>query len=550
MYTLRGARGLPESESPVYGLNKANYNRLCQPRSGAGMAGRQMQSSYVTFRGAAQYLCANWGAFGTNWRRWMRSQSDEASSSLISYGTIIAAVLVTALVQTLSASFLDERTQFLIYVPAVLTAAFLGGFRLGAMVTLLSLATTLDSLGETEGNDLRLLFNGLAFSIVALGLSVFGDKMHRARRETRKHNQDLTSILEIMPGAMVVLDDAGTLQKFNRAAEQLFGYSAGEVIGRRAEKLIENWQVRPCPAPADAFGSPALRYRGHGLRKDGSSFPIELVLGEWRSGSRLYFVGLAVDLTERQHTDARLAALQGELIHASRLSLMGTMASAMAHELNQPLSAITNYIKGLKHTVAREEEEEPPRFTAILDKTADQALRAGQIIGRLRTLVARGESERRLETIGRLIEETSTLALPGTREHGVEMTFTHEAEGEQVLVDRIQIQQVLLNLIRNATEAMTQSERRVLAVSATLTGDSLTVRVEDTGAGIPADIASRLFTPFVTTKQDGMGIGLSISRTIIEAHGGKMWYEAAPGGGAAFSFTLPRIARDELDYAA
>ena len=217
MYTLRDAQGLPESESPVYGLNKANYNRLCQPRSGAGMAGRQMQSSYVTFRGAAQYLCANWEAVGTNWRRWLRDQSDEASSGLISYGTIIVAVLVTALLQSLAVSFLDERTQFLIYVPAVLTSAFLGGFRLGAMVTLLSLATTLDSLGETEGNDLRLLFSGLAFGIVALGLSVFGDMMHRARRETRKHNQDLTSILEMMPGAMVVLDDAGTLQKFNRA---------------------------------------------------------------------------------------------------------------------------------------------------------------------------------------------------------------------------------------------------------------------------------------------------------------------------------------------
>lgn len=550
MYTLRGAQGLPESESPVYGLNKANYNRLCQPRSGAGMAGRQMQSSHVTFRGAAQYFCANWGAFGTNWRSWLRAQSHEASPGLISYGIIIVAVLATALVQSLSASFLDERTQFLIYVPAVLTAAFLGGFRFGAMVTLLSLATTLDSLGETEGNDLRLLFSGLAFGIVALGLSVFGDAMHRGRRETRKHNQDLTAILELMPGAMVVLDDTGMLQKFNRAAEQLFGYSAGEVIGRRAEQLIENWQARPCPAPADTHSSPALRYRGRGLRRDGSSFPIELVLGEWRSGGRLYFVGLAVDLTERQHSDARLAALQGELIHASRLSLMGTMASAMAHELNQPLSAITNYIKGLKHTVAREEEDELPQFTAILDKTADQALRAGQIIGRLRTLVARGETERRLETIGRLIEETSTLAIPGTREQRVEMSLHHEAEDEQLLVDRIQIQQVLLNLIRNAIEAMAQADRRVLTLSTRLSGDALTVRVEDTGAGISADIASRLFTPFTTTKQDGMGIGLSISRTIIEAHGGKMWYEAAPGGGAAFSFTLPRLARDELDYAA
>ncbi len=506
-----------------------------------------MQSSHVTFRGAAQYLCANWGAVGTNWRSWLRAQSADASPGLISYGMIGLAIVATALLQALSDRLLAEHLQLLIFIPAVLAAAFLGGLRIGVLVTILSLVTTLDSLGKGEHGNVALIFGAITFGAVALGLSIFGDAMHRARRETRRNTQDLTSILETMPGAMIVLDDTGTLQKFNRAAEQLFGYSAGEVIGRRAEKLIENWQARPCPAPADTHPVP-LKYRGLGLRKDGSRFPMEMVLGEWRSGGRLYFVGLAVDLTERQHSDARLAALEGELIHASRLSLMGTMASAMAHELNQPLSAITNYIKGLKHTVAREEEE--PRFTAILDKTADQALRAGQIIGRLRTLVARGETERRLETIGRLIEETSALALHGAREQRVEMDFSHEAPDEQLLVDRIQIQQVLLNLIRNAVEAMAQSDRRVLTLSTRLSGDMLTVRVEDTGAGISSDVASRLFTPFTTTKQDGMGIGLSISRMIVETHGGKLWYEAAPGGGAAFSFTLPRIARDELDYAA
>lgn len=278
---------------------------------------------------------------------------------------------------------------------------------------------------------------------------------------------------------------------------------------------------------------------------------MELELGEWRSGAKPYFVGLAIDLTEKQHADAKLQAIQGEMIHASRLSLMGTMASAMAHELNQPLCAITNYLKGLKHAAARDEDERQPEFTAILDKTADQALRAGRIIGRLRELSARGECERGLESIGRLVEEASALALPDARDHGVHVTFDHELGGELVLVDRVQVQQVLLNLIRNAIEAVAGGDRREIAISSALTEDSLmTVKVADSGPGVAGDRVTRLFEPFATTKRDGMGIGLFISRAIIEAHGGRIWHETSSGGGAVFCFTLPRISQNELDHAA
>ncbi|QIG49872.1 PAS domain S-box protein [Nordella sp. HKS 07] len=374
--------------------------------------------------------------------------------------------------------------------------------------------------------------------------------MHRTRCEAGKSNRDLTAILETMPGAMLVLDEAGTLQKFNGAAVQLFGYAAGEVVGKRAELLMEDWQARSCPASADRQAG-AFKYCGVGLRKDGSRFPMELVLAEWRSGLRPYFVGLAIDLTEKQHADARLQALQREMIHASRVSLMGTMASAMAHELNQPLCAITNYLKGLKYAASRHAEERQPDFTTILDKTADQALRAGLIIGRLRDLVAHGESERTFENIDRLIEDTSALAFPDARDHGVHVTVNHELRGELVLVDRVQIQQVILNLIRNATEAVADAGRREITISTAVADESmLSVMVADTGPGVASHRVPRLFEPFATTKRDGMGIGLFISRVIIESHGGKIWHEASPGGGAAFCFTLPRIAQDELDHAA
>lgn len=239
------------------------------------------------------------------------------------------------------------------------------------------------------------------------------------------------------------------------------------------------------------------------------------------------------------------------MIHASRLSLLGTMASAMAHELNQPLCAITNYLKGLKHAAARDGDERSPALAVILDKTADQALRAGQIIARLRDLTHRGETDRRLESVDRLIDEALAFVLPGIRERGIHITFSHEVDAGFTMVDRVQIGQVLLNLIRNAVEAMAQTDRRELVISTTANESAvLTVKVADTGPGVVSHLAHRLFEPFATTKRDGMGIGLCISRTIIESHGGKMWHEAASGGGAVFCFTLPRIAQDELDHAA
>lgn len=465
-------------------------------------------------------------------------------------GTIILALALTAILQALASRFLGDHVQFLIFIPAVLTAAFLGGFRFGALVTIVSLAFTLGSPGETGVGDHSLLLNSAAFGVIAIGLSIFGDVMHDARREAGRSNRELTSILDTMPGAMLVLDEAGTVRQFNRAAEQLFGYGAFEVIGKRAGTLIENWRPRPCPASAGPEPG-TVKCRVVGLRQDGTRFPMELVLSQWRSGIRPCFVGLAVDLTERQHAEEKLQALQGEMVHASRLGLMGTMASAMAHELNQPLCAITNYLKGLKHAAARNEEERQREFTAILDKTADQALRAGRIIGRLRDLAARGDCERTLENIGRLIEDANALALPEARHHGVHVTFSHELGGERVLVDHVQIQQVLLNLVRNATEAVAAAAKREIAISLSLADDSfVTVKVADTGQGVAGDRIPRLFEPFATTKRDGMGIGLFISRAIIESHGGKIWHETVPGGGAAFCFTLPRIAQDELDHAA
>jgi two-component system sensor kinase FixL len=225
---------------------------------------------------------------------------------------------------------------------------------------------------------------------------------------------------------------------------------------------------------------------------------------------------------------------------------MGEMASALAHELNQPLSAIANYLIGSRRLLDGRTDEQTAMVREAMGKAAEQSLRAGQIIRRLRDFVARGESEPRVESVKKLIEEASALALVGAKDQGVRVLFRMDSAVDLVLADKVQIQQVLLNLMRNAIEAMEQSPRRelVLAVAAADPG-MLDISVADTGPGIADDIRPQLFQPFVTSKRHGMGVGLSISRTIVEGHGGHIWAAPHPGGGTVFHFTLRAVSEED-----
>jgi two-component system sensor kinase FixL len=283
-----------------------------------------------------------------------------------------------------------------------------------------------------------------------------------------------------------------------------------------------------------------------GRRKDGGTFPMELAVGEVLLGGKRQFIGFVRDLTQRREGERLLHEVQSELLHISRLSTMGEMASSLAHELNQPLSAIANYLQGSKRLLQNSRDERAPVIMEAMDKAADQAVRAGQVIQRLRDFVARGETEKRIESIKKLVEEASALALVAAKDHLVRVDLRLDPAIDLVLVDKIQIQQVLLNLLRNALEAMQASDRRELHVSTSPVDDSMiAVDVADTGSGISSDVASRLFQPFVTTKRQGMGVGLSISRTIIESHGGQITVRPNPGGGTIFRFTLRGIDPEE-----
>jgi two-component system, LuxR family, sensor kinase FixL len=234
-------------------------------------------------------------------------------------------------------------------------------------------------------------------------------------------------------------------------------------------------------------------------------------------------------------------------VHISRLTALGEMASALAHELNQPLSAIGNYMKGSRRLLETSTDQQSAILREAMDKAAEQSLRAGQIIKRLRDFVARGETERRIESLKKLLEEASALALVGAKDRGVRVTYAFDPTLDQVLADKVQVQQVVLNLVRNAIEAMEQSDHRDLIIGTERGPDGMAIiKVVDTGGGIAPEIADQLFQPFITTKSQGLGVGLSISRTIVESHGGRIWIEANPAGGTIFRFSLRAVSQEDV----
>jgi two-component system sensor kinase FixL len=351
---------------------------------------------------------------------------------------------------------------------------------------------------------------------------------------------------ETSQDAIITIDHRGLMLSFNPAAQRLFGYPPDEVIGQNVKMLMPN----PFRDEHDGYigrylGTGEKRIIGIGRivageKKDGSVFPLELSVGESRVEGTPVFVGFIRDLTDIQSEQRRVQELQRELFHVSRLGEMGQLVSSLAHEVNQPLAAIVNYTQVARQMADGADDETARRIGGVLEKVEAQTTRAADIIKRLRAFIDRREGERRRENPRQLIEEALALGLVGPASRATRLVLDMAPELPDVEVDRVQVQQVIVNLIRNGVDAMETSPRRELTVSAVREGpDFVRVSVGDTGSGIAPEIAPRLFGAFVTTKPEGMGVGLSICKTIVDAHGGRIGCEARASGGTTFSFTLP-----------
>lgn len=352
----------------------------------------------------------------------------------------------------------------------------------------------------------------------------------------------LASIVESSADAIIAKRLDGTVTAWNAAAQRMFGYAAAEMIGQPIAKLLP-------PGLASEEEEIMARVRSGGRiqayetrrrRKDGSEFLVSLTVSPIRNaaGEVIGASKIARDITDRKAAEARFSNLQAELIHLSRWNTMGMMASSIAHELNQPLAAMTNYLGALRRVVAAQPQK-VNLLRELVDKAAQQGQRAATIIQHVRELVAKGRSDKRLDSLAGVVREALQIASVATRQSNIVVIFEAAPDIPQLEIDRIQIQQVIINLVRNAAEAMAEWPVRELRVTVTRDDETARVDVADSGPGLPDIVAQHLFEAFVTTKSSGMGLGLSICHQIVSGHGGRMWAGSNHPQGTVFTFTLP-----------
>ena len=362
--------------------------------------------------------------------------------------------------------------------------------------------------------------------------------------------EQLNAILNGSVFAIITIDESGIISLFNTAAVKMFGYSASEVVGQDVNILMPDPYASEHRQYVDnyiATGKKKIIDTGRrvvGRRKSGEEFPIHLTVSEAHVSGKRLFTGMIQDISAQVELEHKTDVLRDRLHHVGRVSAMGELVSALAHEVNQPLTAIINFASAARRTLESNEIGATKKATDYILQAGDEALRAGEIIRRLRSFVELGETERQLQDIVFPIKEAVQLSLVGDDAKSIRLMWEIEDGLPKVSIDRVQMQQVFQNLIRNAADVLlNQSGDRIIKIGIKRPADDhIVVSVEDNGPGLDPSIRERIFLPFVTTKRNGMGIGLSISRTIVEAHGGQIYLEQPESNGGRFCVKLPILA--------
>ncbi len=386
--------------------------------------------------------------------------------------------------------------------------------------------------------------------VIATGIDISERKrVEEALNEAHQFNQ---AILETAVDGIICIDAQGHIAVFNPAAEAMFGYPAAEVLGSNINLLMPD----PFRSEHDHYlrryaqtGVKQIIGSGRevvGRRKDGSLFPLDLAVGEIPlPGKQAMFAGMVRDITQRKLAEQEAKRRLDELAQVSRLSLMGEMASGLAHEINQPLAAIVNYAHACRRLLQAGRAEQSVLLDT-LEQIARQGQRAGEIVSHLRQFIHRGKTERALADINAIVSSVIELLGHEIEAQRVELQLDLDGSLPPYAMDKIQIEQVILNLVKNAIDAMramAQDARRLHIQTRRHDGlaEAVEVIVRDTGEGLPAGEINRVFDPLFTTKPNGIGVGLSISRSIVHTHGGRLWAEPNPTTGACFHFTLPVV---------
>ncbi len=359
----------------------------------------------------------------------------------------------------------------------------------------------------------------------------------------------LGAIVASSNDAIIGMTLDGTITDWNSAATTLFGYQEEEVVGRPVTVLYPPERIGEEAALLQQLrrGEPVQHFETVRRRRSGEDFPVSVNLSPIldANGVAVGASKIVRDLSETLERDRRLAEAQAEMTHMSRLSELGQLVSALVHEVNQPLAAISNYTQAIQRLLNAGTAERVP---LALEKIAEQTERAYQIIRRLREFVRKGETRRQPEHLSKIVEEAIALSAIGPAARGAAIHTAFAPGVDLVQIDRVQIEQVLFNLLRNALEAMQDLPRREVTVRAEMAGAGMVaVSVADRGPGLPKTVREKLFQPFVTTKPAGMGVGLSVCRAIIEAHGGELSAGDNPGGGTVFRFTLQAVSHGTLN---